>query len=393
MATPTLHSGVRDRRENAGLTQQRLATLVGISRQALIAIERGAAVPSTAVALQLGRALGCAVEDLFQLADRPATVRARAVGDPAGDPAPAWTAGARVALAAVDGQWIARAIDGEGPRALSSPADGIVAGAATARSKTARHLDAGGARVSVQTLAPAEALAGNLFVTGCDPGLGLLAAHVERQPGAGRVHWTELGSGEALAALAAGQTSVAGVHLYDEASGEFNVAPVRRRLPRRGHRLVNLASWEHGLVVSAGNPLRIRGVADLCRRRVRLVTREPGTGSRELLRRLLAGLGRSERALRVVAVARGHLAVAQTIAAGAADAGIATAAAARAFGLGFVPLGEARFDLVVPAAASEDARVQRLLEVMCGGRFRRELGGLPGYDSRRCGEIIAEVRG
>ena len=97
------------------------------------------------------------------------------------------------------------------------------------------------------------------------------------------------------------------------------------------------------------------------------------------------------KALDVVGVAHGHLALAQTVAAGAADAGIATRAAAVCHGLEFLPLAEARFDLVIPLERRRTIRCKRLIDVLQSARFRRDLGSLAGYGTARTGQIVAEV--
>ena len=77
---------------------------------------------------------------------------------------------------------------------------------------------------------------------------------------------------------------------------------------------------------------------------------------------------------------------------GAADAGVATRDAAIAYGLHFIPLQEERYDLVVPIAVADDARIQRFLDVMTSSAARRELTAL-GYDARSSGHRVAEVPG
>jgi molybdate-binding protein len=124
---------------------------------------------------------------------------------------------------------------------------------------------------------------------------------------------------------------------------------------------------------------------------VRLIGRESGTGAQELLNRLAAEEGVPRKALDVVGVAHGHLALAQAVAAGAADAGMATRAAAVSQGLEFLPLAEARFDLVIPLERLEDDRCKRLIDVLQSARFRRDLGSLAGYGTARTGRIVAEV--
>jgi putative molybdopterin biosynthesis protein len=387
MDGPRVHSRLKERRLKAGLQQRELAERVGVSRQTLGALEAGESVPATSIALQLARALGCRVEDLFWLGDEERPLEVALVGPSAERAAADRGQGRRVAVAAVDERWVAHLLDGEGAPAFAVPADGILA--------PPGGRERGGKRpagpLRVRPLRDGQSLRENLFAAGCDPALALLAAHVGERWQGGRVHWVEAGSGAALDMMAAHQVHLAGVHLLDEDSGEYNVAPVRRRLGGRAVALINLAVWEQGLLVAAGNPKKIRRVADVARKGVRVVGRESGSGSQELFGRLAAEEGVPRRAIDVVAVARGHMAVAQAIAAGGADTGIATRAAAAAHGLEFIPLAEARFDLVMPRQSSGDERVERLLDVLRGERFRRDLGGLAGYGTARTGQVVAEV--
>jgi putative molybdopterin biosynthesis protein len=375
-------SALRELRLKAGLQQRDLADRVGVSRQTLSALEAGDSVPSTSIALGLARVLGCRVEEIFWISDQATPLDAVLVEQGA---ASGEVSGLRrrVALAAVDERWVAHLLDGDSATAFVVPADGVLAGGG-ARAK-ARDT------VRVEPFRESEAMRDNVFVAGCDPALALLAAHLGERYKAGRLHWLEAGSGAALDLLAERKVHLAGVHLYDEESRDHNVAPVRRRLGGRAMLLVNLAVWEQGLVVAAGNPRQIRGVADLARKGVRVVGREPGTGAQELFTRLAADEGVPRKAVEVVAVARGHMAVAQAVASGAADVGIATRAAASAHGLEFRALAEARFDLVMPAAAAADPRLERLLEVLGSHRFKRDLGGLAGYGTTRTGQVVAEI--
>jgi putative molybdopterin biosynthesis protein len=385
MGAPRLHSGLRELRVKAGLQQQELAERVGVSRQTLGALEAGGSVPATSIALQLARVLGCRVEDIFWLDEQgDSPLEAVLVGGPEDRDLQLRAGRKRVALAAVDERWVAHLLDGQSATAFVAPADGVLA--------TKGRREATSSSVRVQPLREGRSLRENVFAAGCDPALALLAAHVGERWQGGRLHWLEAGSGAALDMIAARQVHVAGVHLYDEESGEHNVAPVRRRLGDRPVLLVNLAIWEQGLVVASGNPRRVRRIADLARKGVRVVGREGGTGAQELLNRLAAEEGVPRKAVDLVGIARGHMAVAQAVAAGAADAGVATRAAAASHGLEFLPLAEARFDLVFPRGATGvDTRLQRLLDVLGSRRFKRDLGSLTGYGTTRTGQVVAEM--
>jgi molybdate-binding protein len=231
---------------------------------------------------------------------------------------------------------------------------------------------------------------------GCALGLGLLADRLNSRPGPGRFLWLSRSSMDALGALAAQQTHLAGVHLVDPRTGEANVADVRRLTGPSAAGggalvLITLARWEAGLVTAPQNGKGIRSAADLGRRGLRLVVREPGSGARRLLEAELrrAGLPR-ELASMAPLQATGHLEVAQAVAMGAADAGIATRDAALALGLRFVPLAEERFDLVLSLEALADARLARLFDVLSSGAFQRELACL-GYDVRSSGARVTEL--
>jgi molybdate-binding protein len=197
----------------------------------------------------------------------------------------------------------------------------------------------------------------------------------------------------ALKALGRGEVHVAGLHLWDEATREFNLPFVRRLLPGRAMLFVNFASWEEGIVVRAGNPLGIRGAEDLVHPRIRLIQREPGAGAHKLLEQALRAKRVSPVALRRSGgVALGHMEVAQAIAMGAADAGIAIRGAAVAFGLGFIPLAVERFDLVIPRTLATDPRVERLVDTLGSRTFRRELDIVGGYITHESGHQVGETR-
>jgi molybdate-binding protein len=73
---------------------------------------------------------------------------------------------------------------------------------------------------------------------------------------------------------------------------------------------------------------------------------------------------------------------------GLADCCIATEAAARAFGLDFVPISSERFDFVIPMELASSPSVQRVLDAMQRSAFRRELDVLGGYDTSHTGQVV-----
>jgi len=371
-----LETGLRRARLERGLKQGELAERAGISRQTLSVLESGRGQPATLIALRLARVLGCRVEELFWLRDEGGELTAEMAG-----PARARNKAERALVGSVANRWVAHALSPEDPLALTTPADALFV-----RSQRS------GPMVRLRALRPLEALEANVLVSGCDPGLSVLAGRVQdRWPGQ-RLCWIPLSSDAALQTLARGHAHVAGAHLFDEAAGEYNVPFVRRAFGGRPMMVVTFAHFEEGFAVAKGNPRRIRKPEDIARPDVRFVNREPGAGARGLLDRLLRRAKVPSSAVdgydRLLG---GHLQVAQAIAMGAADAGIVARSAAIAHGLDFVPLSEERFDLVFPKEWAADVRAGRMVETLEGRAFRRELASLGGYDTRESGQVVTEL--
>ncbi|MCX7624461.1 MAG: substrate-binding domain-containing protein [Thermomicrobium sp.] len=359
---------VRERRQRLGLTQQQLAERAGISRQALVAIEVGKLTPSVAVALRLARALDCAVEELFSL---PEPARLAATLAASGAPVP--PVPFRVRLARIGEELVAWPAVGE-----SGEAEGIA------------H-EQRGERLLVEPLVDPAALERGLVLAGCDPALATLAAYLRRWYRDLRVIWVPVGSRAALRALARGEAHIAGTHLWDPASGDFNIPAVRRELAGRGVAVVTLSRWVEGLGLAPANPKGIRGLGDLARPDVTLVNREPGSGSRTVLDVLLAREGLEPAQLRgYQRELRSHRAVAEAVASGLADAGPLVSPVARAHGLAFLPLLEERYDLVVPAELLDWPPVRDLLELLASRPVRRELAA-SGYAVEESGTLIARL--
>lgn len=348
----------RGRRQELGLSQAELARRAGLTRQAISAIESGSYVPSTLTALEIARALETTVERLFSLDTSPGAGPAwELASTPAAVPA-------RVAAAMVRERPLAYAIDLVG-RASPLPADGTVA-----------------ASGAIEIQAPATLTARTAVVLGCDPALDFLGSHFDGLRDDLRVLALPASSERALAAVAGGTAHIAGSHLGEAGDAAFD---------GRGGIVVCFATWEQGLAVAAGNPLGVRGVADLVRPGVRFVNREPGSGARAMIDHALATAGIAREDGGDAVEAAGHFEVAMRVAAGHADAGVCPHSVARAFGLEFVPLAETRFDLSIPADLVAHPAVAAVLELVSSGRFRAMLASLPGYSAGLTGKVLAEI--
>lgn len=222
-----------------------------------------------------------------------------------------------------------------------------------------------------------------------DPMLDLLAGELAARFPGSRLASASVGSLGGIVALGRGETHLAGMHLLDEATGEYNLPDLRRQLGGQAVRVITFAHREQGLVVAAGNPLNVQGLDDL--RRLRYVNRQRGAGTRVLLDYMLkqrgltsdeiAGYGHEEYT---------HMAVAGAVASGVADCGMAVRSAAIALGLDFISIGWERYDLVIPAAQFDHPIVQQVLDVVGDDGFKQRLAAQPGYAVDETGQLVFE---
>jgi molybdate-binding protein len=257
-------------------------------------------------------------------------------------------------------------------------ADGLI--------KRARHSDS---RAELVVFAKEEAAEKRLVLAGCDPATGLLARMVEKVSGVEIVS-AAASSKLALSWLREGKVHIAGSHLEDPKTGEFNLPFLRKEFPDDDFNVVTFARWEEGLVFAPNNPKSIRTIEDLARKNVRFVNRESGSGSRALLDRLLSASGIDRgRVHGYDRIAPGHLAAAYCVLSGEADVCLATRSAAKTFGLGFQAVHSERYDLVMRKRTAELPAVKAFLDVLQRATLRRKVEVLAGYDTSAMGAVIA----
>lgn len=195
-------------------------------------------------------------------------------------------------------------------------------------------------------------------------------------------------SADGLAKMAAGEAALAGVHLRDAEGDGYNVAQVAEALAGHNVVLIRWAGRRQGLVVAPGNPLGLSGLSDLLAKRARVVMRQPGSGSRALFEGLLKAEGGAMDALaHAVHPALTETEVGLAILEDAADAGLAVESVARTLRLGFVPVLQERFDLVIHRQAYFEPSVQALLSFARSPDFAAKAQALGGYDLAGLGEV------
>ncbi len=368
-------SGMRLRlaRQARGFSQQQLATMAGVSRQAVSAVEAGLSDPSLRVALALSRSLGLTVEEMFG----PATAEPRVEARPL---ARLDQGGSRVSLAQVGDAFVAAPLSGAAAtRTGFVPAGGFA--------------DEWGPKIgaSARAVRPLGPPRPTLVVAGCDPALPLLEVPLGLLDPPVSLLWWQCASQEALELAANGLVHAAGSHLRDQ-SGDYNVGQARQQF-RQGAEVIRFCAWREGLVLRPDMAASTSGLADVAKAGLRLVNRQPGSEARLLLDREMQRLGVRPGQLHGYDTrATGHMQVASAIAAGLADVGIASEPAAMAYDLTFIPLATERFDIVIPTEQTATREVQSLLRVLRSRWLHDQLASLPGYDPTGCGEAIATLQ-
>ncbi len=353
-------------RKQRGLAASELAKQAGVSRQTIYAIESGGFIPNTLVSLRLARVLGVSVEDLFALDESsPETLEAELLSNRL----EALKKTQLVRLYRIDGRHVALPV--QTAFHYLPLADGLIGGKLGLRVEDALKRQS----------------AAQILLAGCDPALSFLSE-------LGRTQGIEIvpipvSSRKALIWLSRGQVHVAGSHLPDRDRGDYNASAIRATFPNGGVQAITFAQWESGLITKAGNPKSIRSITDLAVRGITIVNREKGSGTRAVFDAELksAGIPTSK----INGYSRevyGHLPAAAGVASGWADCCFATRAAARCFGLGFVPLRAERFDLIFRNDFLTSEHGQALAGILNQAVLRQKLSQLAGYETSQTGKLL-----
>ena len=341
---------VRARRSLVGWSQEELARRSGLSRTGISAIETGRIIPSAAAALALAAALGCRVEDLFNLR-RPELQEPRWAWPPGPEPCRYWAA----EVGGVERFYPAAA----SPMGVV-PHDGVYRNG------------------SCQEAVRADPRR-TLVMACCDPAVGLLAAELARTADV-RLIALERTSRMSLTLLGQGLVHVAGVHLASANQSGGNASVVRTELGS-GYCLLRTARWDEGITSAPSR--RLSSVRAAMRADVSWIGRAAGSGARQCLDELLGPRRAVARC-----VASDHRGVAEAVKSGWADAGVCLRLVSEEAGLDFLGVREEAYDLCFPAQWESDIRIQALLNVVRSPSYRRALGELPGYSSVDTGDLM-----
>jgi putative molybdopterin biosynthesis protein len=201
-----------------------------------------------------------------------------------------------------------------------------------------------------------------------------------------------VGSLGGLIALKRGEAHMAGSHLLDPETGEYNLSYIHQYLSDFSVKVFGFVGREQGLMVRRGNPKGVKSLSDLSRSEVRFVNRQRGAGTRVLLDYQLSKMGISVESIQgYIQEEYTHLGVAAAVASGRADCGLGIPAAAQSLNLDFIPLFQETYQLLIPKSFAESDLLLPLFEVLDDRIFQQAVVNMPGYNISQMGKLMAEV--
>ena len=250
-----------------------------------------------------------------------------------------------------------------------------------------------GEKVNVELLRSIGEIEATLVTIGShDNIIDLLANQLHKNRPAIRISSAHVGSMGGIMAIRRGEAHLAGSHLLDEETGEYNISFINRLLPGVPLKLVNLCYREQGFMVLPGNPKQITAFKDIVSKRASFINRQGGAGTRLLTDKILREQGVAPEEISGYDHEEyTHMAIAAAVASGSVDTGMGIRAAALALGLDFVPVAEERYDLIIPEQFYEDEKIVTLLTLISTDtHFHQAVLELGGYDLRDCGKVLYE---
>ena len=203
--------------------------------------------------------------------------------------------------------------------------------------------------------------------------------------------FSNIGSLAGLIALSRGNSHIAGCHLFDPDTAQYNVPYISRYLPGIRTTVINLAYRDIGLMVKPGNPLNIVSIKDLSRPAIKIINRQQGSGTRVLLDYELKKMGIEPNHVDgYEKEVNTHFEVAMAVVSGSADVGLGILSAAKMLNLTFIHLNNERYDLVIPRENLSAQPIVSLVEVIRSPEFKQSINQMGGYDTKDTGKVMAE---
>ena len=220
----------------------------------------------------------------------------------------------------------------------------------------------------------------------------LLSHELSKKFPAYSLSFSNVGSLAGLIALSRGNSHIAGCHLFDPDTAQYNVPYISRYLPGIRTTVINLAYRDIGLMVKPGNPLNIVSIKDLSRLAIKIINRQQGSGTRVLCDYELKKIGIEPNHVDgYEKEVNTHFEVAMAVVSGSADVGLGILSAAKMLNLTFIHLNNERYDLVIPRENLSAQPIVSLVEVIRSPEFKQSINQMGGYDTKDTGKVMAEL--
>ncbi len=246
-----------------------------------------------------------------------------------------------------------------------------------------------GEETEAELLVEPEAINNTIVSIGShDITLDILSDEIRNRGNDIRIASGNVGSLGGLLALKKGTAHMAGCHLLDIQTGEYNISYIRKYLEGVPVHVFNLVARDQGLIIQEGNPKEVKGIGDLKRDDITFVNRQPGSGTRILFDYKLKEMGIDP--ARISGYENEeytHMNVAVSVLNGMTDVGLGIMAAARALDLDFIPVIKEQYDLVVPSSFADDPKIELIIGVARSREFRERVKGLGGYNPAKSGDL------
>jgi putative molybdopterin biosynthesis protein len=247
--------------------------------------------------------------------------------------------------------------------------------------------------VKAELLVDEKELDNTIVIIGShDMTIDIIADEIRRRGRDIRVSSGNVGSLGGLMALKKGVCHIAGSHLLDTESGEYNISYIKKYLKGMKVKVFNLVLRDQGLIIARGNPKKIQGLKDLAKEGIIFINRQAGSGTRVLFDYKLEEQGIKSSLIKGYDNEEfTHMAVAVDVLSGTADCGMGIFAAAKALGLDFIPIVQEQYDLIIPERMLENINIQEILDTVSTNEFRERVKALGGYDPSESGRLFMEV--
>ena len=247
--------------------------------------------------------------------------------------------------------------------------------------------------IEAELLVDRDEIKNTIVVIGShDITIDILADEIRLKGDRIRISSGNVGSLGGLMALKKGICHLAGSHLLDTETKEYNISYIERYLKGLKVAVYHLVRRDQGLIIPQGNPKGIKGLEDLLRDDIVFVNRQAGSGTRVLLDYRLNQLGIQPDSIKGYDHEEfTHMTVAVDTLSGAADCGLGIYAAAKALNLDFIPVEQEQYDLIIPQDMTKMTNIQKVLKTIGEPSFKKRVEALGGYDASQSGELWKEV--